>query len=236
MVIFYVLLILPAQRRQKKTQAMLNELKTGDKVVTNGGLYGTIVSVDGDAVQLRIADQVKVKVVAFGSGRASAGRQGRLVGIRERDVPELSDSRADERNMNSNSNGKPSSLRWSFYCAFFGLVGLPAFPTSLAQVRDNFTKRIKLGLDLQGGTHLILQVQVNEAVSLQTDQTIDHLTSDLRDKNIRYDELRKVSDTQILVHNLAPESTSAFRDSISSNFAIGTSRRPRASNRVTCST
>ena len=62
MVIFYVLLILPAQRRQKKTQAMLNELKTGDKVVTTGGLYGTIVALDGDAVQLRIADQVRVKV------------------------------------------------------------------------------------------------------------------------------------------------------------------------------
>ena len=62
MVIFYVLLILPAQRRQKKTQAMLSELKTGDKVVTTGGLYGTIVALDGDAIQLRIADQVKVKV------------------------------------------------------------------------------------------------------------------------------------------------------------------------------
>ncbi len=62
MVIFYVLLILPAQRRQKKTQAMLDQLKTGDKVVTNGGLYGTVVALDGDAIQLRIADQVKVKV------------------------------------------------------------------------------------------------------------------------------------------------------------------------------
>jgi len=62
MVIFYVLLILPAQRRQKKTQAMLNALKTGDKVLTNGGMYGTIVGIDNDTVQLRIADQVKIKV------------------------------------------------------------------------------------------------------------------------------------------------------------------------------
>jgi preprotein translocase subunit YajC len=62
MVIFYVLLILPAQRRQKKTQAMLGALKNGDKVVTNGGLYGTIVGLEDDAVQLRIADNVKVKV------------------------------------------------------------------------------------------------------------------------------------------------------------------------------
>ena len=63
MVIFYVLLILPAQRRQKKTQSMLNELKNGDKVVTTGGLFGTIVGLEGDSIQLRIADQVKVKVL-----------------------------------------------------------------------------------------------------------------------------------------------------------------------------
>ena len=62
MVIFYVMLILPAQRRQKKTQAMLSELKSGDKVLTSGGIYGTIVGLEADAVQLRIADQVKVKV------------------------------------------------------------------------------------------------------------------------------------------------------------------------------
>ena len=63
MAIFYVLLILPAQRRQKKTQQMLSALKNGDKVITNGGIYGTIVGIEGDAVQLRIADQVKVKVL-----------------------------------------------------------------------------------------------------------------------------------------------------------------------------
>lgn len=62
MVIFYVMLILPAQRRQKKTQEMLNALQSGDKVLTSGGIYGTIVGLEPDAVQLRIADQVKVKV------------------------------------------------------------------------------------------------------------------------------------------------------------------------------
>ena len=63
MVVFYVMLILPAQRRQKKTNAMLASLKTGDRVLTSGGIYGTIVGLEGEAVQLRIADQVKVKVV-----------------------------------------------------------------------------------------------------------------------------------------------------------------------------
>ncbi len=62
LVIFYFLLIMPAQRRQKKSAAMLRSLKTGDKVITNGGIYGTIVGLEEDSVQLRIADQVKVKV------------------------------------------------------------------------------------------------------------------------------------------------------------------------------
>jgi len=62
MVIFYFLMILPAQRRQKKVNEMLANLKNGDKVITNGGIYGTIVGLEGDTVQLRIAEQVKMKV------------------------------------------------------------------------------------------------------------------------------------------------------------------------------
>ena len=62
MVIFYVLLFLPAQRRQKKLTEMIANLKSGDKVVTNGGIYGTIVGLENEAVQLRIADQVRIKV------------------------------------------------------------------------------------------------------------------------------------------------------------------------------
>jgi preprotein translocase subunit YajC len=77
MVIFYVLLIMPAQRRQKKTQSMLGALKTGDKVVTTGGLYGTIVALDGDSIQLRIADQVKVKVARSAvAGLQAEGKEG----------------------------------------------------------------------------------------------------------------------------------------------------------------
>ena len=69
--IFYVLLIMPQQKRQKKLQEMLGALKTGDKVITSGGIYGTVVGLEPDAVQLRIADQVKIKV----SRSAIAGMQ-----------------------------------------------------------------------------------------------------------------------------------------------------------------
>jgi len=71
MVIFYFLMILPAQRRQKKVNEMLKSLKTGDKVITSGGIYGTIVGLEEEAVQLRIAEQVRVKV----SRSAIAGLQ-----------------------------------------------------------------------------------------------------------------------------------------------------------------
>ena len=53
---------LPAQRRQRKLSAMISALKNGDKVITNGGIYGTVVGLDNESVQLRVAEQVKVRV------------------------------------------------------------------------------------------------------------------------------------------------------------------------------
>jgi preprotein translocase subunit YajC len=61
--VFYFLLILPQQRRQKKWQQMLSELKTGDKIVTSGGLKGTIFSIKEDSVTLRVPpDNLKLEV------------------------------------------------------------------------------------------------------------------------------------------------------------------------------
>ena len=61
--IFYFLLILPQQRRQKKWQAMLETLKTGDKVATSGGLRGTIIAIKDDALHLRVPpDNLRVEV------------------------------------------------------------------------------------------------------------------------------------------------------------------------------
>jgi preprotein translocase subunit YajC len=61
-VLMYVLLIMPTQRRQKKITQMLAALKNGDKIVTTGGIYGTIVGLEDDSIQLRVADQVKIKL------------------------------------------------------------------------------------------------------------------------------------------------------------------------------
>jgi len=60
--IFYLIVFLPARRRQKKLDQMINNLKPGDKVVTSGGIYGTIVSLKTDRVQLRIAENVKIEM------------------------------------------------------------------------------------------------------------------------------------------------------------------------------
>jgi len=61
--VFYFLLILPQQRRQKKWHAMLDQLKAGDKVTTSGGLRGTIIALKDDAIHLRVAsDNLRVEV------------------------------------------------------------------------------------------------------------------------------------------------------------------------------
>ena len=61
--IFYLVLIMPQQRKQKKWQAMLGELKTGDKVVTSGGLHGIIVALKDDYIHLRVPpDNLRIEV------------------------------------------------------------------------------------------------------------------------------------------------------------------------------
>ncbi len=113
------------------------------------------------------------------------------------------------------------------FCIYF-LFGYPVFPTSVAQMKDNFAKQIKLGLDLQGGTHLILQVQVQEAIAQETDTTVDRLTSLLRSKNIHYDEVRRVDDTHILVRNIDSAQLSQFRDLYSAQYANAWDMAPAA--------
>jgi preprotein translocase subunit SecD len=121
--------------------------------------------------------------------------------------------------MNPNLKWRALSILLIILFCIYYLVGLPDFPKSLAQMKDNFGHQIKLGLDLQGGTHLILQVQVQEAIAQETDQTVDRLTSQLRTKNIHYDEVRRADDTHILIRNLDPAQLSQFRDTISAQYA-----------------
>ena len=121
--------------------------------------------------------------------------------------------------MNPNLKWKALFIVAVILVCVYVLIGTPTFPTSIQQVKDNFSHQIKLGLDLQGGTHLILQVQVQEAIAQETDQTVDRLITQLRAKDIHYDEIRRVDDTHILVRNVDPAQLSTFRDIVSVQYS-----------------
>ncbi|WDL96183.1 preprotein translocase subunit YajC [Alicyclobacillus sp. ALC3] len=61
-VVFYVLFMLPQRRQQKNRQTMMNKLGPGAKVLTSGGIYGEIVSVEGDVLLVRIAEDVEIEL------------------------------------------------------------------------------------------------------------------------------------------------------------------------------
>ena len=104
--------------------------------------------------------------------------------------------------------------------SIFGIIGLPTSGESLkANVRDN----IRLGLDLRGGTHLVLQVRVNDAVNAETDQTIERLKTALDLERIDYGGFTPIiaadvlEDGGILVQGIPAEQTAAFRDTVGLN-------------------
>lgn len=74
MLIMYFFLIRPQQKRQKQHEAMLKAIQAGDKVVTTGGIVGTVVRADDSTLRLRIAPSVEVNVVrSYVAGKAGEG-------------------------------------------------------------------------------------------------------------------------------------------------------------------
>jgi preprotein translocase subunit SecD len=118
-----------------------------------------------------------------------------------------------------------SQLKWKFVfilavllLCIYGVLGLPVFPTSLTQLKLNLADRIRLGLDLKGGSHLVLQVQVEEAIGQRCDQTVDQLTTQLHGNNLGFGEIRRVDDTHVEVRDVAPATSGSFRDLINNQF------------------
>jgi preprotein translocase subunit YajC len=70
--IFYFVILLPGKKKQQKVQAFLDNLKESDRVITTSGIYGQIARINGDKVQLQIADKVRIDV----SKAAIGGYQG----------------------------------------------------------------------------------------------------------------------------------------------------------------
>jgi len=79
--IFYFVMVLPMRKRQQKVQAFLAALKVGDRIVTSGGIYGSITKVNDQSVQLQIANNVRVEV----SRAAIVGYQGQEPVVAEGD-------------------------------------------------------------------------------------------------------------------------------------------------------
>ncbi|MGB2591832.1 MAG: protein translocase subunit SecD [Candidatus Acidiferrum sp.] len=120
--------------------------------------------------------------------------------------------------MNPNLKWKAVFIALVIVGCIYGIIGIPTFPTSGKDLKDNFAHQIKLGLDLQGGTHLVIQVQVQEAIAQETDQMVERVTTWLRGKNISYDEVRRVDDTHILVRNVDSTHIADFRDYIEQQY------------------
>ena len=105
----------------------------------------------------------------------------------------------------------------------YGVIGLPG---SMEELRANLRERIKLGLDLKGGSHLILQVQIQDAVRSEADQTIGRLRADLSAQDIAYisierndpQEVEEADSIQITVSGVPVDRTSDFRSTIEQTF------------------
>jgi preprotein translocase subunit SecD len=113
-------------------------------------------------------------------------------------------------------------LRWKFIFIFIVIIvcilGMIGLPTSFSEAAQNFKNRMQLGLDLRGGSHLVLQVQVNEAIGQRCDEAESDLRKQLHEKNVNVGDLRRLSDTQILVTNVAPATSGTFRDIVTTQF------------------
>jgi preprotein translocase subunit SecD len=120
--------------------------------------------------------------------------------------------------MNPNLKWKAIFISVVVLICIYGLVAVPTFPTSWSAVVNNFKNRIQLGLDLRGGSHLVLQVQVQEAIGTHCDQTIDALRDLLRKQNITVGDIRRVSDTQFLVLNVPPAASGSLDTIVQNQF------------------
>jgi preprotein translocase subunit SecD len=116
--------------------------------------------------------------------------------------------------MNKNLRWKVVVIIGTLLVFLFGIFGFPwewSGKTPLTAMTD----RIHLGLDLKGGTHLILQVQVNDAVNAESDRAVERLKDDLRSRKISYADINKPDSAnapdRIVVKGVPPESSGDFR-------------------------
>src|ERR1041384_1701515 len=105
----------------------------------------------------------------------------------------------------------------------YGIIG---FPKSAAEVKQNFADNIRLGLDLKGGSHLVLQVQVQDAAKADANQTMERLKLDLKKQNVSWNsmevtepkDISEADTVQILLKGIPATESSAFRSIVSERY------------------
>jgi preprotein translocase subunit SecD len=123
--------------------------------------------------------------------------------------------------MNKNINKKIALIVAILAFCVYGFTGLPSGFSGKALL-DSMTKRIHLGLDLRGGAHLILEVEVLEAVSAETDNTVGRVQQVLKAANLTFTQVYKPDPKQptvIRVEGTAPASSSTVRSTLDDKFS-----------------
>ncbi len=106
------------------------------------------------------------------------------------------------------------------------LLGIFGLPKNYQALKDNFKNHIRLGLDLKGGTHLVLQVQVEDAVIVTADQARERMQDELKNRNIPVADIQKADDTsrqppihRILVKGIPQEKSADLQTLASEQFS-----------------
>jgi preprotein translocase subunit SecD len=124
--------------------------------------------------------------------------------------------------MNKNLNNKIALIVAFLAICVYGIVGVPSGFSGKA-LRDSVTKRIHLGLDLRGGAHLILKVEVLEAVGQETDDTVGRIQQDLKAANLTFTQVYKPDPVKqpevVRVEGTATTSSSAVRSTLDDKFS-----------------
>ena len=118
--------------------------------------------------------------------------------------------------MKKNLNARTITIVVTILICVYGIIN---FPTSKAQLVQNFKDNIRLGLDLKGGTHMVLQVQVQDAVKADADQTMERLKEDLKKQNITWasmdrnepQDIKDADKVEISIKGVPSTMSSAFR-------------------------
>ena len=125
--------------------------------------------------------------------------------------------------MKKNLTARSVVIAVTLLLCIYGIIG---FPTSKAQIVQNFKDNIRLGLDLKGGSHLVLQVQVQDAVRADANQVMDRLKEDLKKQNITWagmdvieaQDIKDADKVEIAIKGVPSTMSSAFRSLVSERY------------------